>query len=356
MKTSTSHTNWSQIYALAALNAAVVISWIAYHNYQPKLLEKFEYTNLANFLSMAQALVLICVPPLAGFVADAVLRKGGNQFLVFTVGIGVTAMTFMAVAFSISGTLAALKTALPLMIVVWLISMNIFHSPANSMLELFTPAHHLPTAMAVIAFTTELLYGLEPIVVYIVDFLGAVPTFVVGGVLLVLTSYWFKQSTTQVTLERSAENIAREDNFVKVILAGLAVGAIDTLVTNQMTTIWGSRFDVMLGFPKEYLLSAVLVVAACCTLPLSRVLNTENLQKALVVAVVGSLLVMLLMYTVPSPIFTLIIALPLAVFYSILLVTALPYSLQNLSARNVTLGTGIFFGSFKIFEGILAFI
>jgi hypothetical protein len=40
----------------------------------------------------------------------------------------------------------------------------------------------------------------------------------------------------------------------------------------------------------------------------------------------------------------------------VLLVVALPYSLQNLSARNVTLGTGIFFGSFKIFEGILAFI
>jgi hypothetical protein len=72
MKTTTNSTNWSQIYALAALNAAVVISWIAYHNYQPKLLEKFEFTALSNFLTMAQALVLIVIPPLAGFVADAV--------------------------------------------------------------------------------------------------------------------------------------------------------------------------------------------------------------------------------------------------------------------------------------------
>jgi hypothetical protein len=355
MKTTTSPTNWSQIYALAALNAAVVISWIAYHNYQPKLLEKFEFTALSNFLNIAQALVLIFIPPLAGFVADAVLRRGGNQFLVFTVGTGVTAMTFMAVAFSISGTLAALKVALPFMIVVWLISMNIFHSPANSMLELFTPAHNLPVAMAVIAFTTELLYGLEPIVVYIVDFLGAVPTFVVGGVLLVVTSYWFKQSTTQITLQRSAENIAREDNFMKVILAGLAVGTVDTLVTNQMTVIWDSRFDDMISFPKEYLVSGVLIIAACCTLPLSRLLNSENLQKALVVAVIGSFAIIGIMYMTPSPMITVVMALPLAALYSVLLVVALPYSLQNLSARNVTLGTGIFFGSFKIFEGILAF-
>jgi hypothetical protein len=234
--------------------------------------------------------------------------------------------------------------------------MNIFHSPANSMLELFTPAHNLPVAMAVIAFTTEILYGLEPIVVYIVDFLGAVPTFVVGGVLLVATSYWFKQSTTQITLQRSAENIAREDNFMKVILAGLAVGTVDTLVTNKMTDIWGSRFDGIISFPNEYLLSVMLVVAACCTLPLSRLLNTENLQKALVLAVAGCLLIIGVMYVVPSPITTMVVALPLAALYSVLLVVALPYSLQNLSARNVTLGTGIFFGSFKIFEGILAFI
>lgn len=356
MKTSSSSPSWSQIYALAALNAAVVISWIAYHNYQPKLLEKFEFTALASFLSHAQAIVLVVIPPLAGWVADAVLRRGGNQFLVFTVGIGVTAMTFMAVAFSISGTLDSLKAALPLMIVVWLVSMNIFHSPANSMLELFAPARHLPVAMAVIAFTTEVLYGLEPVVVYIVDFLGAVPTFVAGGGLLVVTAYWFRRSTQQITLQRSVENISREDNFAKVVLAGLAVGAVDTLVSGQLSAIWGSRFASIFAFPNEYLVSAVLLLAACCTLLLSRLLNTDNLPSALWVAVIGSLAVLVCMYLLTSPIVTLCLTVPLAIFYSVLLVVALPYSLQHLSAQNVSVGTGIFFGSFKVFEGILSFL
>jgi hypothetical protein len=39
-------TNWSQVYSLLALNAAIVISWIAYHNYQPKLLNLFHFEEL----------------------------------------------------------------------------------------------------------------------------------------------------------------------------------------------------------------------------------------------------------------------------------------------------------------------
>jgi len=90
--------NWKQIFSLGALNAAVVISWIAYHNYQPKLLEKFELTGLGTFLNVAQAIVLVFIPPLAGMVGDYFIRKNGNHFIVFMIGISVTAMVFMAVA------------------------------------------------------------------------------------------------------------------------------------------------------------------------------------------------------------------------------------------------------------------
>lgn len=33
---------WREVYSLALLNAAVVISWIAYHEYQPVLMEKWK--------------------------------------------------------------------------------------------------------------------------------------------------------------------------------------------------------------------------------------------------------------------------------------------------------------------------
>ena len=51
-------------------------------------------------------------------------------------------MVFMVVATIIgAGPLSAVKPMLPFMIVIWLISMNLFISPANSMIEAFAPAH-----------------------------------------------------------------------------------------------------------------------------------------------------------------------------------------------------------------------
>src|SRR6185295_18706540 len=94
---NSSQTNWPQIYSLMALNAAIVISWIAYHNYQPKVLEIFNYKHLSLFLVISQALILVFIPPAAGIIADRVMKSGGNRFVVFTVGISVTAMVFMCV-------------------------------------------------------------------------------------------------------------------------------------------------------------------------------------------------------------------------------------------------------------------
>jgi hypothetical protein len=134
----------------------------------------------------------------AGVIGDKVIQTGGTRFIVFTVGISVTAMVFMCVAFTV-GTASSinLTAALPFMIVIWLISMNIFHSPANSMLEMFASAKSLPSAMALMVLTTEPLYALEPLIVAFVDLIGPVSTFALGGVLLIVTGYFFRKTNTQ---------------------------------------------------------------------------------------------------------------------------------------------------------------
>lgn len=359
MKSQTTQTvNWSQIYALAGLNAAVVISWIAYHNYQPKVLEKFAFTELANFLTIAQAIVLVLIPPIAGYIGDIVIRKGGNHFLVFTIGAGVTAMTFMAVAFSATGVVPQLRSVLPIMIVIWLISMNIFHSPANSLLEMFAPARELPMIMSVIALTTELLYGIEPIVVLIIDYIGAVFTFVTGGVLLVITGYFFRKTTATMSFKRSEESLSREDNFLLVILAGLGFGLVDSLITHGTTlSSWfGNRFSILSISPdtNNYIICAILITAAFATIPASKIVNTDNIAKILFIALVACLVLCGLLYAVTHVWVSLLLCVLLGVLFSVVAVTAFPYAISHISVRNITLGTGLFYGSFKIVDAVLS--
>src|SRR5688572_751182 len=236
MTTQALKTNWNQVYSLMALNAAVVISWIAYHNYQPKVLELFHFQELSYFLVVAQSVILIFIPSVAGLVGDYMIKKGGNSFIVFTVGISVTAMVFMCVAFTVgTATTINLTQALPFMIVVWLISMNIFHSPANSMLELFAPAKGLPSAMALMVMTTDLLYAFENRVVDFVDWIGPVSTFALGGVLLIVSGYFFRRTTREVNFSREADETTKKgSDYVQVIFAGLLLGAASAVIKNLL--------------------------------------------------------------------------------------------------------------------------
>ncbi len=62
--------HWRQIWSLIALNASIIISWIAYHNYQSQLLEQFNYQHYEGFLQKAKLYILLVIPPLAGFLSD----------------------------------------------------------------------------------------------------------------------------------------------------------------------------------------------------------------------------------------------------------------------------------------------
>lgn len=352
--------NWKQIFSLGALNAAVVISWIAYHNYQPKLLDKFEMTDLGSFLNIAQAIVLIFIPPIAGRIGDYFIRKNGNHFIVFMVGISVTAMVFMAVAFTISGNpLAGAKTLLPFMIVVWLISMNVFHSPANSMLELFAPAHQLPLAMSVLALITELLYALEPIVIYIVDMLGASFTFVTGGTLIIVTGYFFRKTTKEVTLER--EVAAEEDNannFVKILLCGLAFGLANAILMNILPQLLETKLDFFVNTTlkgKQYA-SMILAISAFAAIPVSTLVLRWGTQKSILIGLILACVAVLCIYISTLSAFTAVACVLFGLAFSLLAVGSFPFVLENVNRKNVTFGAGIFFGSFEVADGLMSIL
>jgi len=355
MEATQSKANWNQIYGLMALNAAIVISWIAYHNYQPKVLELFHFQELSFFLVVAQATILVFIPIVAGWVGDAMIKRNGNNLVVFTVGISVTAMVFMCVAFVVGSTnMIDLTKALPVMIVVWLISMNIFHSPANSMLELFAPARRLPAAMAMMVLTTDLLYAFEPVVVNIVDWMGPVVTFAFGGVLLVVTGYFFKRTTRNINFTRTGEAAVKDSSFLPVIIAGLAFGLVDAIIKEILPHWLMSKSDVALPIHTEGLfVSMVLITAAIAAWPLSFQVDKIGERKGIAIGLTGAMISLGIVYIMPFAYLSLVFSLIAGVFLSLASVSAFPFALKNLSVKNITIGTGIFFVCVELTAGII---
>jgi hypothetical protein len=353
--------NWNQIYSLLALNGAIVISWIAYHNYQPKVLEIFRFQDLSFFLVVAQALILVFIPPVAGIIGDRVIRSGGNRFVVFTVGISVTAMVFMCVAFTV-GTASTINitAALPFMIVIWLISMNIFHSPANSMLEMFASAKSLPSAMALMVLTTELLYAFEPLIVDFVDYIGPVSTFALGGILLIVTGYIFRRTTRNIQLTRNADEVrSSESNFAMVLLAGITLGLAVALIKNYVPEKIDFSEKLLtesgdtLGLSGPVVISILLAIAAVAAWPLSKSVDRIGTEKGLVYGLAGTFACLAVIGISSNAYIVVASALLSAPFFSMASVSAFPFALGKLSVKNLTLGTGLFFGSVELADGVM---
>lgn len=353
-----SRVHWSQIGSLAALNAAVVLSWIAYHHYQSPLLEKFQYSELQLFLIVVQSAVLVFIPPVAGATADYVISKSSNTFVVFTVGISITAMVFMTLAFLAGRSeILELRKGLPLLIVIWLISMNIFHSPANSMIELFAPAQQLPLAMGVIVMITELLYALEPLLADFFDKLGAPVTFAVGATLLILSGSLFRKTTGDAQFLREALAQSEDaDHFPAVFAAGFAQGVPTAVIVYVLPQWLMKRFSgSFLSFGNsDYYASVILGIAAVSAFPISMIVEKYGERKGLWTGILMSALSIAWIALSKDFLSSCTALLLLAFSYCALSVSAFPFALSKVSAKRTTLGAGIFFGSVEIAGGLIS--
>jgi hypothetical protein len=267
-------------------------------------------------------------------------------------------MVFMCVAFTVgASSYINLTAALPFMIVIWLISMNIFHSPANSMLEIFAPAKSLPSAMALMVLTTELLHALEPWVVDFVDGIGPTYTFALGAVLLIATGYFFRKTTRHVKLSRDVEESnAAKSNYLGVFAAGLGLGLAVAIINNFIPLWMLSKAGVEAISTKQSLyVSLVLFVAAIAAWPLSTQVNKMGVSKGLTVGLAGAFVFFGLVYLLPAYA-ALAACIFSGLFFSLASVSAFPYALHNLAPKNMTLGAGLFFGSIELAQGLISIV
>lgn len=353
---------WKEVYSLGALNAAVVISWIAYHEYQPVLMENLGITHLVDFMIIAKAIVLVTIPPLAGWLSDKILQRNGKFLVIFTVGIGATAMVFMVVA-TLIGTshIMDVSSVVPFMIVIWLISMNLFVSPANSMIEAFAPAHKLPIVMGFLFLVTELLYALEPVVVGLVQFFGDTLTFVVGGLLISGTGYLFHRVSSDEVLQRKSELLANDRvknqttiSYAAILVVGLFLGMGKAFLVEFFPGHFARLFPDIAEYG-DYISFGILGLCAIGGFLISNQISKQNLRKIIIVSFVVLFVGAVGMFVFENLYLTVASALIIAGGFTTLNISGLPFAIQNLSVRHVTYGVGIYIGASEILTGLFEY-
>jgi MFS family permease len=356
---------WKQLWSLAALYGSVVIGWIAYQNYQPKLLEQFAFTDFTFVLAVAQGIILIITPPLAGRLGDKYRLKNGHRLPIITAGMSFAAMVFMAVAFTLLTNPGEIfKWILPVLIVFWLISMSIFTSPALSTMELFTPADKLPRAMAIITIVANLIYAVEPVIVDIIDYIGAPMTFISGGVVVFISGLALKRNSMGLFKSTDdKEDTATKPKFVLdtqrskygfIFFLGAALGLATSVMFNLFPPMFKESFSSILETTSpKVVLVAILVLSAIVSLPMSSLVNRYGLLRSFRVSFLIIVVSMISLFVFSGLTMTLIFTVIFALSFTALSVTTLPLAIGSANYYSKVFCVGIFFSGVALPDGII---
>ncbi|MFO1419038.1 MAG: hypothetical protein U1E83_10255 [Methylotetracoccus sp.] len=348
---------WPGVLALVALDLATLLSWMAYDDYQPRLVEHFGYGAEARTFATLQAVILVLTPPVAGHVADRLLASGGTRLALVNLGITLAAMAFMATSLAASGAQHPLLSAgFPLLITLWLISMNIFHSPAISMLELYAPPVLLTGVAALFTLLANLVEALGPSLTVLIDACGASATFAGGGILIALSGLAFLRtaSGTSSAVHRPDMGTDRGERsaFGRIVAMGLLLGGTGALIDDLLPPWIAAKGDLVAGLAPAVQSSLLHVIAAFAAAPFGLIGNrigcTRLAGLGLALSLIAGPCAWLLAGKAAS---TALVLLPIA--YAAAGVAALPLAFSLLPPRHTVVGVGLLFSALEVVPGIV---
>jgi hypothetical protein len=268
------------------------------------------------------------------------------------------AMIFMAVAFALVTTPGdVLRLLLPVMIILWLVGMSIFTSPALSTIELFAPVDKLPLAMAVLTMTGNLVNALEPVIVDVIDYLGAPATFSVGGVCVFLSGYALKRTSLSLFSaqgESTAEASPARSRYVFIFVLGAGLGVATTVLFN----LFPSKLEAVIGpslggLGGNALTAWLLVLSAVISVPISSLVGQMGLRRSYAAGFVLAVASLTGVLTGSGFGFTFAFLLLFIASFTVLYVVALPLVLSESTIREKVFCVGIFYSGTALPEGLM---
>jgi hypothetical protein len=347
MQSSNSRTTilWRQVWGLGALLAAIIVSFMAYGFYQPKILKDLGFVDLAGWLGIAQGLLGVAIEPLIGGISDLILRRVGSRLPMISVGVTLAGLIFVVVGLLLQGNLpVGMRWLVPVLMTVWVMAMIIFRGPAIALLRQLAPLEALPKANAVLTLILGIVGALGPLLSLLLQNIGASPAFLGGAIALVIGAFILYSSIPRHTLVFSYEETRK--STISTVLLGLIfmVGLGAGLEINLLLGLFPDVLSHQLsGIPAEFISSGILLVSALTAIPVGELTVKLGVIKSLLLGIGALAAIMGLTLLNHSPIFAVAIVLGFGVAVS--LIFSSPFAFVMLPAARAGLGAGLYFGA-----------
>ncbi|MFM8347403.1 MAG: MFS transporter, partial [Bacteroidota bacterium] len=329
---------------MVLINTLAAVSWIAYDRLQPVVLQVLEVSDERIFLDLVRSVVMVVVPVSTGWIAGTMSFRKDGSVLVVASGLSLAAIVFIGVAMDLRWFLIP-SSWVPFMIFMWLVGMNMFLGPANSLLVRYTERSELAFAVSLSIVMADILYAAENLIGDLLYSIGLMPVFAGAGIALAVVALVFnKQVTEEERSEVDGESGDRKNNLVAVALTGLAAGLL--LVTIQsFLPIWvmAKAAGVLQSDGKELIVPAVLVIAAVVAVPSSGLISRIGVKRSLAFGLGGTVLSLAFTFMVPDAYATLAGTFATGIFLGLLMVAVFPFAVSCLKEETIPFGTGLLF-------------
>lgn len=356
MNTTYHRVLWRQVWGLAALLAAILFSWMAYGFYQPVILTKLGFIQLAESLGIVQGFMGAAIEPLVGAMSDRLMRRVGSRLPAIAVGVTLSGLLFITIGLILHGNISMeLRWIIPILMTFWVISMIIFRGPAIALLRQFAPTEALPVANSILTVVFGLVGALAPIFGRVIEFLGAANTFLFGAVMLMIGAIllWsadpdsmvyleadIPSSSTSLTLKNQSTNTLL---IQRIIIFG--VGLIAGFLANILLRVCPQKLHLTLSnISSEYIAALILLVCALSAIPLESRVKKWGINRSMVISLLSISIAIISSSVFHLTVISISIVLFGGVAMGLLFITQIPWCLGRLLPHQAGLSTGLYFG------------
>ncbi|WP_096587385.1 MFS transporter [Calothrix sp. NIES-2098] len=337
---------WRQVWGLAALEAGIIFSWMAYSFYQPKILQKLEFVELAGWLGIMQGLLATVIEPFIGQFSDRIQQRFGNRLPMISVGVTLAGTIFVIVSLLVEQNLTGgIRWLVPALMTMWVIAIIIFRAPAIALLTQFVPVTELPQANAVLVFVFAFIGAIAPVLNIFIKNIGASMTFLLGAIALIMGGYILRSLTPFHTLKPYPLNDEIPANTPTLLLILIFVVGLGTgLEINLLMSLFPQELQLQFpGIRLEFITSGILIVAAIASMILGEWTAQIGANKAMLLGLgtMTGLMGLALLNDIDSFVVGFIVA--FGVSFGFIFVSMIPFCLGKVLYHQAGLATGLYF-------------
>ncbi len=347
--------SWYKIIGLSALQGGILLTWLVYNTYLPKLLTSYGFApEVAVSLLIVENIIAVILEPLFGSLSDRAYRWVATKFGFIALGVILTsALTILIpTIFIFKDLFRAVTWILPGILISWSMAMTIFRAPAVSLIGRYASATELPIAMSFLTVVGGLIGAIKPVSQNFLLSLGAPIAFTSASIVLLAATALLRYFNPP--LSPNLKVIEHQPLFLSNI--GLLIGM-------GWGIAWGSRclFETLpkiikLNLPQvdpALAMVSISILIAISALPGGILAAKYSNQRIVLVGLSATLIAFLGLVFLPIKIIIAIAIIIIICCFSWVTNGMIPLAINLLPASRSGLAVGLYFGGFS--AGISSF-